>query len=165
MENTFQKFKKGGSVNESLIEFTPDIYEKEVKLLKLGILINEDDFIVINPVIKKCNTLSTAKIRLKKQIYKWIKTLDKEAEKQEDFIIEMVQWFKDCKDQFLIKKIGDEMIIDINSAPFKYSNGRGKAYIKDSTLIAFHYGHNSLNAPKDCDVFNAYTESNLLILE
>ena len=164
MENTFQEYKEGFKLELQRLDFNPNIYEKDLKLLKLGILVKQNDDIVINPVVKKCNTLTTAKARLKKEIGRWLKTLDAEADKQEDFIIDMVSWYKDTDMVFTYQTNGDNLMFDLNGVPFKYANGKGKAYLKDGRLIAFHYGHAAINAPSGCEIYNAHTDLNCLIL-
>ena len=164
METVFKKYKEGNKTKKEVIDFAPELHTKEIRLMKLGILVNQDDFVVINPVIKKCNTFSSAKNRLKKEIGRWLKTLDDEAEKQEKFIIDMASYFK-CRTPTPIIHNGTDRTADLSSVEHRFRNGKGKAYIKDGELICFHYGFSAINSPNDCDVFDAYTDLNLLILE
>ena len=164
METIFKKYKEGEKTAKVVIDFAPELHSKEIRLMKLGILVNQDDFVVINPVIKQCNTFNSAKNRLKKEIGRWLKTLDAEAEKQEDFIIDMVSYYKYRTPTPIIHN-GTNLTADLSSVEHRFRNGKGKAYIKDGELICFHYGFSAINAPTGCDVFDAHTDLNLLILE
>jgi len=161
MEKTFNQYKNGEIIKEDFIKEYPQDYKKESRMIKMGMLINVDEYFVINPLVQKCNSFNSAKNRIKKTAERWILTIQEEQADQDRFRYQMVEYFKMCDPIEVYNKE-----VDFTNVEYKYRKGAGLAYIREGMLIAFHYGFTSpSNAPKDCDIFKAETELDTLILE
>lgn len=146
MEKLFELLKTGYKASKILVASEPKEFKKELIMIDQGIMIDQEDWYILNPLIAHCNTYNTAKIRLSKIITKWLSKIESDKEDQLSFRHKMVE------DTLLS---GSYELLDsqanISHLDYKYRNGDGLAYVKDNEIICFHYGFKKpSNAPIDC---------------